>query len=156
MAWALEVPLYRLFYDGEAPPKLENLPKCKTAMKVPGNIRQGCAVPSQFSKALGPSRKEEQKTPDILCSKFDIEAQRTVIHRHLTARGDARRQVEKGIHSKNLKKRTASISEPISSRLHRKYKFCFRIDSSLTLIAPISSLTRLVCFVRVANSVRIA
>jgi len=31
MARALEVPLYRLFYDGGAPPKLENLPKRKTA-----------------------------------------------------------------------------------------------------------------------------
>jgi hypothetical protein len=27
MARALEVPMYKLFYDGEAPPKLENLPK---------------------------------------------------------------------------------------------------------------------------------
>jgi transcriptional regulator with XRE-family HTH domain len=27
MARALEVPLYQLFYDGEEPPKLPNLPK---------------------------------------------------------------------------------------------------------------------------------
>ena len=31
LACALEVPLHRLFYDGEIPPKLENLPKRKTA-----------------------------------------------------------------------------------------------------------------------------
>jgi transcriptional regulator with XRE-family HTH domain len=30
MARALEVPLYQLFYDGEQPPKLPNLPKRKT------------------------------------------------------------------------------------------------------------------------------
>ena len=30
MARALEVPLYRLFYDGEAPPELPNLPKRRT------------------------------------------------------------------------------------------------------------------------------
>ena len=30
MARALEVPLYQLFYDGEEPPKLPNLPKRKT------------------------------------------------------------------------------------------------------------------------------
>jgi transcriptional regulator with XRE-family HTH domain len=30
MARALEIPLYRLFYDGEEPPKLPNLPKRKT------------------------------------------------------------------------------------------------------------------------------
>jgi transcriptional regulator with XRE-family HTH domain len=31
MARALEVPMYKLFYDAEAPPKLESLPKRKTA-----------------------------------------------------------------------------------------------------------------------------
>jgi transcriptional regulator with XRE-family HTH domain len=34
MAWALEVPLYRLFYDGQAPPKLENPLKRKTADEI--------------------------------------------------------------------------------------------------------------------------
>ena len=31
LARALEVPMYQLFYDGEEPPKLPNLPKRKTA-----------------------------------------------------------------------------------------------------------------------------
>src|SRR5260370_23960633 len=31
LARALEVPMYRLFYDGEKPPKLPNLPKRKSA-----------------------------------------------------------------------------------------------------------------------------
>jgi transcriptional regulator with XRE-family HTH domain len=31
MARALEVPLYQLFYDGEEPPKLPNLPKRKSS-----------------------------------------------------------------------------------------------------------------------------
>jgi len=31
LARALEVPMYRLFYDGEEPPKLPNLPKRKSA-----------------------------------------------------------------------------------------------------------------------------
>ena len=31
MARALEVPLYQLFYDGEEPPELPNLPKLKSA-----------------------------------------------------------------------------------------------------------------------------
>jgi hypothetical protein len=34
VARALEVPLFRLFYDDEAPPKLENLPKRKTADEI--------------------------------------------------------------------------------------------------------------------------
>ena len=31
MARALEIPMYQLFYDGEEPPKLPNLPKRKSA-----------------------------------------------------------------------------------------------------------------------------
>jgi transcriptional regulator with XRE-family HTH domain len=31
MARALEVPMYQLFYDGDEPPKLPNLPKRRTA-----------------------------------------------------------------------------------------------------------------------------
>jgi len=34
MARALEVPLYQLFYDGEEPPALPNLPRRKTADEI--------------------------------------------------------------------------------------------------------------------------
>src|SRR6185437_12916445 len=34
MARALEVPMYRLFYNGKAPPKLENVSKRKTADEI--------------------------------------------------------------------------------------------------------------------------
>jgi len=34
LARALEVPLYQLFYDGEEPPELPNLPKRKTADEI--------------------------------------------------------------------------------------------------------------------------
>ncbi len=33
-AHALEVPMYKLFYDGEEPPKLPNLPKRRTAQDI--------------------------------------------------------------------------------------------------------------------------
>lgn len=33
-ARALEVPIYQLFYDGEKPPELPNLPKTKTAAHI--------------------------------------------------------------------------------------------------------------------------
>ena len=33
-ARALEVPIYQLFYDGEEPPKLPNLPKCKAGADI--------------------------------------------------------------------------------------------------------------------------
>jgi transcriptional regulator with XRE-family HTH domain len=34
IARALEVPMYQLFYDGEEPPKLPNLPLRKTAAEI--------------------------------------------------------------------------------------------------------------------------
>jgi len=34
MARALEIPMYELFYDGEGPPKLPNLPKRKSANEI--------------------------------------------------------------------------------------------------------------------------
>jgi transcriptional regulator with XRE-family HTH domain len=34
MARALEVPLYQLFYDGEEPPELPNVPKRRTAADI--------------------------------------------------------------------------------------------------------------------------
>jgi hypothetical protein len=34
MARALEIPMYQLFYDGEEPPKLPNLPKRKSAGEI--------------------------------------------------------------------------------------------------------------------------
>jgi transcriptional regulator with XRE-family HTH domain len=34
LARAMEVPLYQLFYDGEEPPELPNLPKRKTAGEI--------------------------------------------------------------------------------------------------------------------------
>lgn len=34
MARALEVPLYQLFYDGEKPPELPNLPRRKTSAEI--------------------------------------------------------------------------------------------------------------------------
>jgi transcriptional regulator with XRE-family HTH domain len=34
LARAMEVPLYQLFYDGEEPPELPNLPKRKTADEI--------------------------------------------------------------------------------------------------------------------------
>jgi len=38
-ARALEVPMYQLFYDGNKPPELPNLPKRKTADEIAGAIR---------------------------------------------------------------------------------------------------------------------
>ena len=49
MARALEVPLYRLFYDGEEPPKLPNLPKRKAS---DGNLWGGTGKDARYLNKL--------------------------------------------------------------------------------------------------------
>src|SRR5271154_6999346 len=54
MARALEVPLYQLFYDGDEPPELPNLPKRKTADEIAwGTTGKEARFLSIFRKALG-------------------------------------------------------------------------------------------------------
>lgn len=54
MARALEVPLYRLFYDGEQPPELPNLPKRKTADDIAwGSTGKHARFLSRFRRLLG-------------------------------------------------------------------------------------------------------
>ena len=62
MARALEVPMYRLFYDGEAPPKLENLPKRKTADDIAwGSSGKDARFLSNFRRALGRIEEKDRK-----------------------------------------------------------------------------------------------
>jgi DNA-binding XRE family transcriptional regulator len=42
LARAMEIPLYQLFYDGEEPPVLPNLPKRKTADDIAWGSKAGC------------------------------------------------------------------------------------------------------------------
>ena len=54
MARALEVPLYRLFYDGEEPPELPNLPKRKTSDDIAwGSSGKDARFLSKFRRLLG-------------------------------------------------------------------------------------------------------
>lgn len=58
MARALEVPLYQLFYDGEEPPPLPNLPKRKTADDIAwGSSGKEARLLNKFRRLLG--RMEE-------------------------------------------------------------------------------------------------
>jgi len=53
-ARALEVPLYLLFYDGEEPPKMPNLPYRKTAGEIVwGSSGKDARVLSKFLRLLG-------------------------------------------------------------------------------------------------------
>ncbi|HEX2711864.1 MAG TPA: helix-turn-helix transcriptional regulator [Candidatus Acidoferrales bacterium] len=54
LARALEVPIYQLFYSGEEPPKLPNLPKRKTAAEVAwGSSKKEARFLDQFRRLLG-------------------------------------------------------------------------------------------------------
>ena len=62
MARALEVPLYKLFYDGEAPPKLENLPKRKTADEVAwGSSGKEARFLTNLRRLLGRIEEKDRK-----------------------------------------------------------------------------------------------
>jgi transcriptional regulator with XRE-family HTH domain len=54
MARALEVPVYQLFYDGEEPPDLPNLPKRKTAEEIAwGSTGKEARFLTMFRRLLG-------------------------------------------------------------------------------------------------------
>lgn len=62
MARALEVPMYKLFYDGEAPPKLENLAKRKTADDIAwGSSGKDARFLTMFRKLLGRIEEKDRK-----------------------------------------------------------------------------------------------
>ena len=62
MARALEVPMYKLFYDGEAPPKLDNLAKRKTADDIVwGSSGKEARFLTMFRKLLGRIEEKDRK-----------------------------------------------------------------------------------------------
>lgn len=62
MARALEVPMYKLFYDGEAPPKLDNIAKRKTADDIAwGSSGKDARFLTMFRKLLGRIEEKDRK-----------------------------------------------------------------------------------------------
>jgi transcriptional regulator with XRE-family HTH domain len=54
LARAMEIPLYQLFYDGEEPPELPNLPKRKSADDIAwGSTGKEARFLGRFRRALG-------------------------------------------------------------------------------------------------------
>jgi len=61
-ARALEIPMYELFYDGEQPPKLLNLPTQKSVHDAAwGNSRKDAHLLDQFRRALGKTSDSDKK-----------------------------------------------------------------------------------------------
>ena len=71
MARALEVPMYRLFYDGEEPPKLPNLPKRKSSDDIAwGSSGKDARFLSKLRRLLGKAEEADRKLLLYLAQKM--------------------------------------------------------------------------------------
>jgi transcriptional regulator with XRE-family HTH domain len=62
MARALEIPMYQLFYDGEEPPKLPNLPKRKSSDDIAwGTAGKDARYLSKLRRLLGKTEEADRK-----------------------------------------------------------------------------------------------
>ena len=70
-ARALEVPMYELFYDGEEPPKLPNLPKRKTGDDIAwGSSGKDAKVLAKFRRLLSKTGEADQRVLMFLAQKM--------------------------------------------------------------------------------------
>jgi len=61
-ARALEVPMYQLFYDGEQPPKLPNLPKRRSGADIAwGNSGKDAELLTKFRRLLSKTTPADRK-----------------------------------------------------------------------------------------------
>jgi len=71
MARALEVPMYQLFYDGEEPPKLPNLPKRKSSDDIAwGSSGKDARFLSKLRRLLGKADVADRKLLLYLAQKM--------------------------------------------------------------------------------------
>ncbi|MGC1684325.1 MAG: helix-turn-helix domain-containing protein [Candidatus Acidiferrales bacterium] len=62
LAHAMEVPLYHLFYDGEEPPELPNLPKRKTSDDIAwGSRGKEARILSRFRRLLSKTTETDRR-----------------------------------------------------------------------------------------------
>lgn len=70
-ARALEVPMYQLFYEGEEPPKLPDLPKRKSAGEIAwGNSGKDARTLAKFRRLLGRADEEDRKLLLFMAQKM--------------------------------------------------------------------------------------
>jgi transcriptional regulator with XRE-family HTH domain len=71
MARALEVPMYQLFYDGEEPPKLPNLPKRTSSDDIAwGSSGKDARFLSKLRRLLGKAEEADRKLLLYLAQKM--------------------------------------------------------------------------------------
>jgi transcriptional regulator with XRE-family HTH domain len=62
LARAMEIPMYQLFYDGEEPPKLPNLPKRKSSDDVAwGSSGKNARFLNKFRRLLSKTQEADRK-----------------------------------------------------------------------------------------------
>ena len=73
MARALEVPMYQLFYDGEEPPKLANLPKLKSSDENAwGTSGRDARFLSKLRRLLGKANEEDRRLILLMAQKMAV------------------------------------------------------------------------------------
>jgi hypothetical protein len=71
MARALEVPTYQLFYDGEEPPKLPNLPKRKSSDDIAwGSTGKNARFVGKLRRLLGRMDGEDRSLLLFMAQKM--------------------------------------------------------------------------------------
>ena len=71
LAHALEVPIYQLFYDGEEPPELPNLPKRKTAEEIVwGSFGREAHLLSKFRRLIGRMNKSDRRLLLVMAQRL--------------------------------------------------------------------------------------
>ena len=84
MARAMEVPLYQLFYDGEEPPKLPNLPKRKTGTDTAwGSVGKDAQLLSKFRRLVSRMGEDDRR---LILSMGQKMAPRRIGRAHSIAR----------------------------------------------------------------------
>ncbi len=70
MALSLEIPMYRLFYDGDEPPKLPNLPKHKSSDELWGGSGKDARYLNKLRRVLGKADEHDRNLVLLMAQKL--------------------------------------------------------------------------------------
>ena len=77
LARALEIPMYQLFYDGDKPPELPNLPKRKTANDIAwGSSGKNAVFLHKLRKCLSKAEETDRKLIMVMAQKMAVRSRR--------------------------------------------------------------------------------
>ena len=77
LARALEIPLYQLFYDGDKPPDLPNLPKRKSADDIAwGSSGKNAVFPHKLRRCLSKAAETDRKLIMVMAQKMAVRSRR--------------------------------------------------------------------------------